>query len=211
MNFFVKVGLGIKERFRKFIVGLKRKPQIIPMLVIIVAFLIYALNMSVISNTTSYILGKNMGFCEFCTFLLSALSFVCVLNAYPKREKVKVPMLILAFVLLAVVIFCDLVYYLQIHKALYPPVYSTMNESFEFVGSIVDNVGIRMIEPVKIDEAHIYVSQAQSMLVVHIVFVGLAFILLALVPLYGKLIKKINTSIDVQGTEINGSIEYDED
>ena len=41
---------GVKEFFRKKIVTLKRKPQLIPMLVLAVGFLFYSLNLT---HTTS--------------------------------------------------------------------------------------------------------------------------------------------------------------
>ena len=59
----------MKESCRKTIVSLKRKPQMIPMLVLAVAFLYYSLNLTNISNTTAKIQLSGMGLSGFCTML----------------------------------------------------------------------------------------------------------------------------------------------
>ena len=98
---------GLKEFFRKSIVSLKRKPQMIPMLVLGIAFLFYSLNLTHISDTTAKIQLEGMGLSGFCTMLFSLLSFVCFLNAYPHRKKTNIPMLVLMFLMLGILIFCD--------------------------------------------------------------------------------------------------------
>jgi hypothetical protein len=45
----------MKEFFRKKMVGLKRKPQTIALVVLAVAFIYYSLNLTQISNTTNAI------------------------------------------------------------------------------------------------------------------------------------------------------------
>ena len=56
---------GVKEICRKFIVTLKRRPQLIPLVVYIVAFIIYSFNLTAISDTTALLQGKNMGLSVF--------------------------------------------------------------------------------------------------------------------------------------------------
>ena len=69
----------IKEGVRKFFVTLKRNPQYIPLAALLVSFLVYSLNLTVISNTTNKLLGQNMGLCSFVTMLfLFSPSFVCL-------------------------------------------------------------------------------------------------------------------------------------
>ena len=89
----------MKEFFRKQIVNLKRSPQNIPLVVLVVAFLVYSLNLTYISHTTSRIQGSGMGLYGFITMLLSMLSFVCFFNSFPRRKKPNMPMLILMFFL----------------------------------------------------------------------------------------------------------------
>ena len=108
---------GVKEFFRKKIVTLKRKPQMIPMLVLAVGFLFYSLNLTHVSDTTAKIQLSGMGLSGFCTMLFSMLSFVCFLNSYPHRKKTNIPMLVLMFLMLALLIVCDTFYMGQITKA----------------------------------------------------------------------------------------------
>ena len=77
----------MKEIIRKFLVSLKKNPQVIPLLAHTVAFGIFSLNLTAISNTTAKIYGPNMGLCSFVTMLLSILVYVCLFSAYPKRQK----------------------------------------------------------------------------------------------------------------------------
>ena len=60
---------GIKEFFRKLIVSLKRRPQIIPMIMLGISFVYYSLNLMNVSDTTAKIQGPGMGLCGFVTML----------------------------------------------------------------------------------------------------------------------------------------------
>ena len=53
------------EFFRKILVSLKRRPQMIPFLVLIISFLVYSLNLTHISDTTAKIQGVGMGLCQY--------------------------------------------------------------------------------------------------------------------------------------------------
>jgi hypothetical protein len=171
----------VKEIFRKLLVSLKRRPQIIPMIALAVSFLVYSLNLMNISDTTAKIQGPGMGICGFATMLFSLLSFLCFLNAFPRRKKVNVPMLVLMFLMIGVIIFCDLFYLRAIGNALSRP----------------DN-------PIQITKSTVYIALANNMLNDHIVLLGISVALVALLPVYGKLLRKINTSINV---EDNGKLD----
>lgn len=95
---------------RKAIIAVKRKPSLIPLLVLAGAFVYYSLNLTTISNTTYNVNYPTMGLTGFAMMLLSALMLVCVLNAFPRRKKANIPMLVLTFVMIAVVIFSGVVY-----------------------------------------------------------------------------------------------------
>ncbi|MBR6274842.1 MAG: hypothetical protein IKR27_07550, partial [Lachnospiraceae bacterium] len=112
-----KQGRGIKEVLRKYMVALKRSPQTIPLLSLVIAFLIYSLNLSSIANTTARINGANMGQCEFVAMLFSILAFVVFLRSFPKRKKANKPMLGLLGGMLALLIFVDNVYIKRIVSA----------------------------------------------------------------------------------------------
>lgn len=171
---------GVKEFFRKSIVSLKRKPHIIPGIVIAFAFLLYSLNLTDVSDTTAKIQGPGMGLCGFCTMLFSILGFVCFLNAFPHRKKVNIPMLLLMFVMFGVIIFCDK----------------------HYMDRIIAAVN-RAENPIRLTEETAYIVDAHNMLNTHIIVLVVAIVLIVLLPLYGRLIKKINTSVEV---EDNGSM-----
>ena len=175
-----KAPSGIGEFFRKLLVSLKRRPQIIPLLVMLVAFLIYSLNLSNVSNTTAKIQGQGMGLCGFATMLFSILSFVCFLNAFPKRKKTNIPMLVLMFVMFAIILFCD----------------------YTYQGAIANAVN-RADNPIRIEPATAYIAYAFNMLNSHMIWLIVSAVLIALLPVYSKLLRRINTNISV---EDNGSL-----
>lgn len=171
---------GFKELIRKFLVSIKRNPQIFSMLALLAAFLIYSLNLSSVSLTTAKINSPNMGQCEFAAMLFSILAFVCFLRSFPKRQKAKIPMLVLLSLMLVGLVFVDIVYLSRITQAI-------TGENALVINS---------------DTA--YIAIANNAIVGHIVCLCICAVLLAALPLYGKLLKKINTSIDVEG---NGEME----
>jgi len=176
----------MKEFFRKFLVGLKRKPQNIALAALVISFVYYSLNLTLISNTTSRIQGPGMGIYGFVTMLFSMLSFMCFINAFPHRKKVNKPMLILLVVMTAAVIFSDFMYRNIIIAA-------TTGE-----GAVV------------VTEATIYIAKAYTMLGVHIVLLIVFLVLLALLPVYSRFIRKIKTSVEVESYGKMNTIEISE-
>jgi len=174
----------LREAGRKIIVSLKRKPQTIPGLVIVFAFLLYSLNLTNISDTTAKIQGQGMGLCGFCTMLFSILAFVCFLNAFPHRKKVNIPMLILMFAMFGTIIFCNYTYMDRVTAALYRP----------------EN-------PIQLTSDTAYIADAYNMLNTHSIVLIVAIVLIALLPVYSRLLRKINTSIDVEDNGVMAEIE----
>ncbi|MBQ6951392.1 MAG: hypothetical protein IJN44_07865 [Clostridia bacterium] len=172
---------GVKEFIRKTKVSLKRKPQMIPLIVLGIAFLFYSLNLTHISDTTAKIQLGGMGLSGFCTMLFSLLSFVCFLNAYPHRKKTNIPMLVMMFVMLGVLLYCDTHYLSCITRALNRP----------------EN-------PIAIDATTAYITTARDVLNVHRIIIALGAGLTLLVPVMRKLFKKMNTSLEV---EENGNMQ----
>lgn len=103
---------GVKEFFRKRMVALKRKPQTIALLGLLVAFVYFSFNLTKISNTTAACQtpGVGMGLSAFVMMLLLVLVMVCFLNAFPHRKKVNIPMLLLMFLMMGVIIYCNFNY-----------------------------------------------------------------------------------------------------
>ncbi len=183
-----RIGAGLKEAWRKFLVAIKRRPQMIPLTVLVVAFLVYSLNLMHISDTTAKIQGSGMGLSGFCTMLFSMLSMVCFMNAFPYRKKVNKPMLILMFVMLGVVIFSDVYYLGRIDAAL-----------------------TRAANPITITASTLYIAYAQWYIRMHIIILAVAIVLIVLLPVYSKLIRKIKTSVEVTDNGAMGEIELSGD
>lgn len=179
-----KQGRGIKEAIRKSIVSLKRSPQNISLLALLAAFFIYSLNLSAIANTTEKINGPNMGQCEFVAMLFSILAFVVFLRTFPRRQKANKIMLGLLFFMLALLAFVDVVYLMRISEAV-----------------------TRADSPIIIDDTTKFIAVARTIVTLHIVFVAVTAVLLILLPLYSKALRKINTSIDVEGNENMAAID----
>ncbi len=177
-----------KEFIRKFLVALKRNPQYIPFASLMLSFLIFSLNLTDISNTTARIQGTHMGLCIFVSMLLSILSMICMLNAFPKRKKPNYPIIALMLLLFAVIIFVDAVYYGRVTTAI------TAANS-----------------PIKITESTMFILTARRVVVAHIVTVAITVVLTALEPLFARLLKKVNTSVEVaEGAHID-SIDLEEE
>ena len=183
-----RIGAGLKEAWRKFLVAIKRRPQMIPLTALVIAFLVYSLNLMHVSDTTAKIQGAGMGLSGFCTMLFSMLSMVCFMNAFPYRKKVNKPMLILMFVMLGVVIFSDVYYLGRIDAAL-----------------------TRAANPITITASTFYIAYAQWYIRMHIIILAVAIVLIILLPVYSKLIRKIKTSVEVTDNGAMDEIELSGD
>ena len=180
MKAFFKILLAkVKEAVRRFFVMLKKKPDLIPITALVVSFLLYSLNLTSISNTTAKIYGAHMGLCSFVSMLFMMLSFVCMLGAYPKRQKPKWAMIGLMTLLYACVITVDIIYYLRIETAL-----------------------TRAENPIKITTSTMYIWEAQNLMVTHIISVAVVIVCMYLEPVFAKLLKKIKTSVEVESNEV---------
>lgn len=185
----VKPRRGFKEFVRKFFVSLKRSPHNIAMFVMLVTFAFYSLNLTSISNTTAAVNMANMGQCEFIAMLLGILAFVSFLRSFPRREKPKIVMIGLTVLMLAASVFADIVYVSRINTIL-----------------------TRAEDPIEIvPDKNGFITTAQAVVSVHIILLIISIALIVALPVYSKLIKKINTSIDIAGNENMGTIDMAED
>ncbi len=185
----VKPRRGFKEFVRKFFVSLKRNPHNIAMFMMLVTYVFYSLNLTQISNTTAYINRANMGQCQFVSMLLGILSFVSFLRAFPRREKPKLVMIGLTVLMLAASTAAEFIYMTRINSALNDPKFTIREPD----GSL--NIAGKAI------------YAAQPVVSVHIILLLICIGLIVALPVYGKLIKKINTSIDVAGNENMAAID----
>lgn len=176
-------GAKVKESVRKFIVNLKHRPQNIPLVMLVITFLYFALNLTHISDTTAKINGANMGLCGFAVMLLSILSLVCFGNSFPRRKPVNKPMYILMFLMFGVILWAD---------------YTYMNTAAAAV------LQSQAIGKTIVTEKTIYIANViNTILPTHMLLLGISIALILLLPVYSRLIRKINTSIEVEaGQEI---------
>lgn len=188
-GFFIKLWRNFKEFIRKKIVSLKRDTKIIPLIMMFCVFLYYSLNLTDVSDTTALIQGRGMGLCQFIIMLLSMLSLVCLMNSYPRRKKVNIPMLVLTFVMLGIIAYCDIHYVDKIVAALN-----------------------RAESPIVISEKNknLFVQEAYYMLNTHVILVGVSAALVALVPVMKKLLGLIKTSVEVEDNGNMAEIELSE-
>ena len=178
----------MKEMIRKFLVSLKKNPQVIPLLAHTVAFGIYSLNLTAVSNTTAKVYGPHMGLCSFATMLLSILAYVCLFSAYPKRKKPNWIMIAMILGMYAIIIFSDNFYSDRIWAAVKRP----------------EN-------PIAITEATMYINDAFNLMSTHIIATIVSAVLVVTEPLYAKLLKKINTSIEIEDNGNLGAIELSDE
>lgn len=178
----------MKEMIRKFLVSLKKNPQVIPLLAHTVAFCLYSLNLTAISNTTAKIYGAHMGLCSFATMLLSILAYVCLFSAYPKRQKPNWIMIAMVLVMYAIIVFADNFYADRIWAAVK-----------------------REESPIAITEATMYINDAWKLMSTHITATIISAVLIVTEPIYAKLLKKINTSVEVEDNGNLGAIELSDE
>ena len=183
-----KIKTNFAELKRKALVSLKRNPQYIPLSALLIGFLVYSLNLTEISNTTAKLQGQGMGLCAFASMLFSMLSLLCLLNAFPKRQKPNIFMIIVMFLLFGCMIYADFTYIDRI-------IYATT----------------RPDHPIKITQATSYITTAKIVMIIHMVFIGITSVCVILEPLFAKLLKKINTSVDVEDNGKIGQIDLTED
>lgn len=190
-NIFKRFGAWLKERIRKFFVMLKKNPQYIPLTMLCISFLEYSLNLTSLSVTTNRLMepmvysgfpfsAENpfklpMGLFQFVIMLMLILSFVCMLNAFPKRQKPKIPMILLMLGIYGIVIASDICYINCILVGL------TKANNFT-------------------DEIFATINTAYFTVLINIFLVAATAILVIFEPLIAKLLKKIKTSIEVEGS-----------
>lgn len=171
------LGAWLKEKVRKFFVGLKKNPQIIPILALCASFLTFSLNLTDISNTTNKVQKPFMGLSAFVIMLFMILSFVCMLSAFPKRKKPNVAMIIVMMLLYGAIIVADIVYLNAVTQTFVPEYWTTL---------------------AAIDQT--YILSTYNTLTIHIGLIALTIVCVLTEPLMAKLLKKIKTSINVEGS-----------
>jgi len=162
----------IKEWFRKKLVTLKRRPFFIPLLMIIISCLVLNLSLTSYSNTVAQINLPGMGLTLFVLTLCSYLSVISFATAFPNRKKPKIASVVLVCLMILISIGCQL-----------------LLQYFIYYGTVlVEN-------PVEITPEKMYILKAKNNSLTHIICNGVSLLLVVTMPLYSKLLKKINTRV----------------
>lgn len=179
---------GVKERLRKFAVKLKRKPQTIAFFVLILSTVVYMCSLATYAQATLFFKIDWTGLVIFINTVFSILSLLLFMNTFPKRKKkMNYVMLALTFVFMAVMIFCDAYWFVTVHPHY---VSGRAGTTTETVLATYDSI-----------------APAFTSIIVHLVLVAISAVLLATLPLYKKLIFKINTSKKLEENELSGEID----
>ncbi len=183
---------AIKERLRKFVVKLKRRPMNIAFFVLIVSSFVYLLLLGSFSQAGLEYAKPGVPISLFINTLFCILVLLLFLYSFPKRsKKPKIVMLVLCFVFMAVMIGLDILLYVR------------------WTGAWAEQLPVLSPNDKAIREKYIYGAINGSL--AHAVMVAVAAILTATYPLYGKLISKINTRKVVESTEIKEEIDTSEE
>ena len=183
---------AIKERLRKFVVKLKRRPMNIAFFMLIVSSLVFLFLLGNFSQAGLEYARPGVPIGLFVNTLFSILVLLLFLYAFPKRsKKPKIVMLVLCFVFMAVIIGLDILLYVS------------WSSAWVAHKPDLDEVGILAREK--------YIYTAINGAIAHAVLVAVAAVLTATYPLYGKLISKINTRKVIESTEIKEEIDTSEE
>lgn len=185
-----KVGAAVKEWFRKRIVGLKRSPQTIVLVALFITTALWLIWLFTFSRTIAANSKADMcGLVVFINTLVSILIIALFGSAFPKRKKPNIVFIVLLFVFMAAIITCDALYYSQM--SLYFKWRSNYSQADY--------------------DANPWYKQSLALAIAHIVLVGICAILLATLPLYKRLINKINTKKEVASNDMKEAIDVEED
>lgn len=174
---------ALKEWGRKKLVMLKIKTHFIPLILLAISTIYFYCCLGTLSQAVLVIPSvKFAAFVMFVNSLLTLIALVMFLNAFPKRKKPNLIAVVAVFVLMGLIIGMDIIYYVQIN------------------GFIADAYDAYM-------ERYPEFYDAFTCIIVHIVLVGIALVAFATMPLYKKLLNKINTRKELASTDLKEEID----
>ena len=180
---------GVKEWFRKLIVKLKRKTQLIPLVLTLITSFVFLCMIGTFSQLVEINTGiSSLGIAMFVSTLASILVLPLFLNAFPKNKKPVIAFIAAVFAVYALIIAMDLVFLLNMVN------FFTENEAAIKAGE----------ESAK--NLALY-DKSKLSLIVHVVLVGICVVVFALLPVYKKAINKINTKKVVESNDFSGEID----
>lgn len=166
----------MNNEITKMIVNLKRKPQVIPMILLCISCAVYTFNLTAHSNAAIYVSNQIIALYVFILTLCSMLTIFSYMSAY-KKGKVFWPMMIVALLMLAIQIGLDI----ACHQIYFYEVFYREN-------------------PVPLTDD---VAKAINGTVMHLVMLGISTLAVVLLPFYHKLILRIPTQVtDEEGDNL---------
>lgn len=169
----------IKEWFRKKMVSLKRRPNIIPLLMIIISCFVLNLNLTAYSDTVAQINEPGMGLTLFVVTLCSFLMVIGFATSFPKRKNPKIISIILVCIMIIISIAGQALFYYFI-------IYGTELKA----------------NPIVITPAKRYITKAKITCIAHIVCNIISLLLIVTMPIYSKLLKRVNTQVEFDAEEV---------
>ena len=194
-----RIGAGIKEWFRKFIVKLKRRPMNIGLFVLLISTIVILCslgNLSQLGLSTQY-QKELQGLCIFIDILFGVLVLILYMNAFPKRsKKPKLVMYILTIVFMLVLIGLDLYLYIMWGK----------NRAADLI-RVPNNYNYWNVDP----GINNFYFKALNGILAHAILVFISMVLMVLSPVIGKLLNKINTKVVLEESQLKQEIDVEED
>ena len=183
----------------------------------------YLIGLNVFSPgpVTDFPSQEYLGLSVFITTLFSILVLVPFMNTFPKRgikykkngkkHSMNYIMLALTFIFVIVMFLMDLLYYKKLTGCINgneAKFFKTIDQARQWAKYIPYDVELVMLDP---NSYKSYLVTALHLDIAHMVFLGISAVLLATLPLYKKLILKINTSKVVESTEIKEVIDTEDE
>ena len=182
-----QIGAAIKEWLRKRTVALKRATHNIPFVFTVIVSMLWLIWLFTFSKSVYLTSAATWtGMAVFANTMLSILIVPLFLSAFPKRKKPNIVFIVLIFVFMVAIVLCDVLYYIQQSNYL-------ANQDIKFL------------------ENNPCLNQSLKLAIVHIALIGVAALLLAFLPLYKKLILKINTKKVVEDNALTEEIDTSEE
>lgn len=198
-NVLKRVWAAVKERGRKFIVKLKRRPMNIGLFVLLISSIVILCSLGNLAQLglSSQYQKEYQGLCIFIDILFGILVLVLYMNAFPKRSKhPKWVMYALTIVFMALLIGIDLYLYIMWGK----------NRSADLI-RVPDDYAYWNIDP----GINNFFSKARNSVLAHAILVMISLVLMVLSPVIGKLLNKINTKVVLEDTQLKDEIDVEED
>ncbi|MDR0426729.1 MAG: hypothetical protein LBH24_06150 [Clostridiales bacterium] len=161
----------MKEYFRKRLVHLKRRPQTIPLVLIVLSCIVFTFQLSAHSDSVMRFNSTAIALFLFITTLSSFMAVISYLG-FRKFNKSAIAPLVITVALLLLQIVLQ-VYYL----------------------SIVNTETTAIEVPIDVTPD---IVKSVNWTYAHLVFLSVALLSIALLPLYQKLLQKINTAPKTQ-------------